>query len=89
MELIWSKQAQKEMKAQKNGSAGKKIETILSEIMDNPFFQAEKLRFQKRKGGAIYSRKINWTDRLTYTFDKSAQTITLLAVSGHYSSVKN
>lgn len=66
-----------------------KIETILSEIMDNPFFQAEKLRFQKRKGGAIYSRKINWTDRLTYTFDKSAQTITLLAVSGHYSSVKN
>ena len=68
-----------------NKSSIKKIEKILLELTETPYFgvgQPEELKYEY---AGYWSRKINLKDRLIYRVDENVVTVYIISAMGHYS----
>jgi toxin YoeB len=80
--------ARKDLKAHYksgNRSTIKKIERILLELTENPFFgegQPEELKYNFK---GFWSRRINQKDRIIYRVNEDIVTVYIVSAIGHYS----
>jgi toxin YoeB len=68
-----------------NKATIKKIEKILLELTENPFFgegQPEELKYNYK---GFWSRRINQKDRMIYKVEEDIVTVYVVSAMGHYS----
>ncbi|MRX38448.1 Txe/YoeB family addiction module toxin [Flavobacterium sp. LC2016-23] len=68
-----------------NKATIKKIEKILLELTEDPFFgegQPEELKYDLK---GYWSRRINQRDRIIYRVDEEIVTVIIVSAMGHYS----
>ena len=89
IEIIWSPESLKQIKKIKKGTNQKesekylhKIEKLILDIQNNPFFGIGKPEHLKYKVPPCWSRRINLKDRLVYRFANDK--IEIISILGHY-----
>ena len=63
----------------------KKIQKILEELSETPFYGIGKPEALKHQLTGFWSREINKKDRLIYKVDEEIVTVYLISAMGHYS----
>lgn len=80
--------ARKDLKAHYksgNKSTIKKIEKILLELTENPFFGEGQPEELKHNFKGYWSRRINQKDRIIYRVEADIVTVFVVSAMGHYS----
>ena len=83
-DLVAKKELQDHFKSG-NKSTIKKIEKILLELTEHPFFgegQPEELKYDFK---GYWSRRINKKDRMVYRVEEEIVTVYVVSAMGHYS----
>ena len=62
----------------------KKIEILLQELQDNPYFGTGKPERLKYIEGNVWSRRIDGKNRLIYNVEENIITIEIISAKGHY-----
>lgn len=68
-----------------NKSTIKKIEKILLELTENPFFGEGQPEELKHNFKGYWSRRINQKDRIIYRVEADIVTVFVISAMGHYS----
>ncbi len=86
MKIILTLEAEKERKAwvKRDRKAAEKIEELLREVAETPYFGRGKPEPLKYELAECWSRRINRKDRLVYRVNEEAGVVEVLSMMGHY-----
>lgn len=86
--LIFTKQAEKDLKKARIAGLAPKIEKILDILRSNPF--CKNPRYEALTGDlkGYYSRRINIQHRIIYTIDKKKHIVAIFRAWTHYDGLK-
>ena len=86
MKIILTLEAEKERKAwvKRDRKVAKKIEDLLREVAEDPYFGKGKPEPLKYELAECWSRRINRKDRLVYRVNEEAGVVEVLSMMGHY-----
>ncbi len=85
--LVFRKRANEDidfLKKSGNKILLKKIEILLLEIQENPYFGTGKPERLKYKEGNIWSRRIDSKNRMIYSVEEDIITVEIISAKGHY-----